>query len=81
MVRFLESSTFTVSPFTFLVSQILFRSLACGPIGITPLITSIADIDTVLYADAALSAAVLCTDDKILNLHSTFNASAQISLP
>ena len=37
-------------------------------------------LDTVPYADATLSAAVRCIDDKILNLQSTLNASTQISL-
>ena len=81
MVRFLVSSTFTASPFTILISHTFFRSLACRHIGIAPLITSIADLDTVLYADATLSAEVRYTNDKILNLLPTLNESVQISLP
>ena len=77
MVRFLASSKFTISPFTFL----LFRLLVYRLLGITPLITSTAKLDTVLYANATLSAAVRCADDKIIILQSIFNGSAQISLP
>ena len=69
VVCFLESSMF------------LFRSLACRPIGITQLFTYIADLDTVPYADATLSAVVHCTDDKILILQWIFNAPDQTSLP
>ena len=79
MVRFLALSTFTVSPFTFLVSHSLFCSLACRLVGIAPLITSIADLGTVLYVDGTLCATVRCTDDEILNLQSTFNAFAQLA--
>ena len=69
IVHFLSSSTFTVSTFTFVISHTLFCSLYCRPIGITPVMTNI--------ADAALSATVRCTYDKILNLQSTFNAFAR----
>ena len=74
-VRFLASSTFTVSPFTLLVFHTVFRSLACRPIGITPQRTNIAELDTV---GATLSAAVRCTDVKILNLQLTLKSVIDI---
>ena len=80
MVCFLASSTFTVSPCKFLVSNTLCRSLACRPISITPLVTSIAEIQ--FYKPMPrYSIVVRCTDDETFILQLTFNASAQISLP